>query len=189
MFNSSKTHQRYNFHNGFYHIELKLKTISQLFDERDPAPFREKDLDDDAVDYIVTSLQELPKNSKSQIAIFVPQAEQQMFKPENIQQAIHDFFIYEAELNRRKLRKILEVGIKSLVIGLCFLVLAVFVSHSITVSSQSMKGHFIKEGLTLLGWVSMWKPVNIFLYDWWPMIEVKRLNKKLTNIEVHFKYY
>ena len=32
---------------------------------------------------------------------------------------------------------------------------------------------FIKEGLILVGWVSMWKPINIFLYEWWPLIEAK----------------
>ena len=189
MFNKTETNRRYNFHNGFYHIELKLNTISQLFDERDPAPFREKDLDDDAVDYLVTSLQELPKNSQSKIVIFVPEVEKQMFKPENVEQAIHDFFIYEEELNRRKIRKTFEVGIKSLIIGLSFLALAVFASHSIKLSSTTMMDYFIKEGLTLLGWVSMWKPVNIFLYEWWPMMEVKSINKKIANIEVEFKFY
>lgn len=185
----NKTHDRYNFNNGLYHIEIKLKNINQLFDERDPAPFRDKDLDDDAVNYIVTSLQELPKNAKSKIVIFVPEAEKQMFKPENVTQAIQDFFIYEEELNRRKIRKIFEVGVKSLIIGLGFLILAVFVSHSIKLSSKTLMDHFIKEGLTLLGWVSMWKPVNIFLYEWWPMLEMKSLTKKIANIDVEFKFY
>lgn len=185
----SNSHDRYNFKDGYYHIQLKLKTINQLFDERDPAPFRDKDLDDDAVNYISTSLQELPKTSKSKLLIFIPKVEYGSFNEENIKQAIHDFFVYEEELNRRIIRKTFEIGIKSLLIGLCFLSSAVIASHMIKIPNTTMMEHFIKEGLTLLGWVSMWKPVNIFLYEWWPLKEVKSINQKISKIKVNFKYY
>jgi hypothetical protein len=42
-----------------------LTTAHQLFDERDPAPFRERDLSADAVDYIVGAAEEIPAQSKT----------------------------------------------------------------------------------------------------------------------------
>ena len=35
-------------------IELRLKELNQLFDSFDPAPFHEKDLDQDAEEFIVS---------------------------------------------------------------------------------------------------------------------------------------
>lgn len=35
-----------------------------------------------------------------------------------------------------------------------------------------ISGHSAKiahESLTLIGWVAMWRPVQIFLYGWWPL--------------------
>ena len=27
----------------------------------------------------------------------------------------------------------------------------------------------LAEGLLIIGWVGLWRPVEIFLYDWWPI--------------------
>ena len=43
-------------------IEMNLKNADYLFDRRDPAPFREKDLDEDAAKYITTSLREIDED-------------------------------------------------------------------------------------------------------------------------------
>ena len=39
-------------------IEIKIKKINQLFNSFDPSPFLEKDMDDDAFEYIVSSVSE-----------------------------------------------------------------------------------------------------------------------------------
>ena len=44
-------------------IEMHLREMSQLFDSLDHSPFREKDLDRNAEEYIVESLKELPSPS------------------------------------------------------------------------------------------------------------------------------
>jgi len=50
-------------------IELHIREISQLFDSFDPCPFQERDLDADAEDYLVGSVQELKRKPG---AIIVP---------------------------------------------------------------------------------------------------------------------
>ena len=32
----------------------------------------------------------------------------------------------------------------------------------------------VDEGLLILGWVAMWKPLELLLYDWWPGLRKKR---------------
>src|SRR5437762_879401 len=43
---------------GVHHIELNLQSIDQLFNTMDPSPFHEKDLDDDAAEFILSWAQE-----------------------------------------------------------------------------------------------------------------------------------
>jgi hypothetical protein len=30
----------------------------------------------------------------------------------------------------------------------------------------------------------MWRPLEIFLYDWWPIVGERRLHERLSRIEV-----
>jgi len=43
---------------GRSRIDIKVTQSRQLFDFRDPAPFRERDLDDEAVEYLLASARE-----------------------------------------------------------------------------------------------------------------------------------
>jgi hypothetical protein len=42
----------------------------------------------------------------------------------------------------------------------------------------------IDEGLYIVGWVAMWRPLEIFLYDWRPIWRRGRLFAKLSQIPV-----
>ena len=54
----TKKKHRYKHAEGKRWIEVRVKSSQQLFDARDPAPFRERDLDDDFVEYILSSVRE-----------------------------------------------------------------------------------------------------------------------------------
>jgi hypothetical protein len=41
-----------------------------------------------------------------------------------------------------------------------------------------------REGLIIVGWVAMWRPLEIFLYDWWPILGDKRIRERLSRMEV-----
>ena len=45
-------------------------------------------------------------------------------------------------------------------------------------------GRFFDEGLIILGWVANWRPVEIFLYDWWPIVRRGRLYRRLSRAAV-----
>ena len=41
-----------------------------------------------------------------------------------------------------------------------------------------------REGLIICGWVAMWRPIQIFLYDWWPILGDRRLFDRLSRMPV-----
>ena len=46
---------------------------------------------------------------------------------------------------------------------------------------------FHEEGLTIAGWVAMWKPLEIHLYDWWPVRRRGRTFEKLSRVPVEVR--
>jgi hypothetical protein len=46
----------------------------------------------------------------------------------------------------------------------------------------------IREGLLIGGWVAMWRPLEVFLYDWWPIRAEARLFDRLSTMPVRIEY-
>jgi hypothetical protein len=163
-------------------IVLKLKTPNQLFDERDPSPFRERDIDDDAVRYIVSSFHELPRPERATIALYV--ATMANFDAQTIRNAIRSHFEYEAELKRRELRQTFEQGFISLLIGLTFLFVCTNGGRMLPPDTGNSLQSFAHEGLFIMGWVAMWKPISTFLYEWWPIRAAQKSFLLIAELDI-----
>ena len=46
----------------------------------------------------------------------------------------------------------------------------------------------LREGLVIGGWVAMWRPLEVFLYDWWPIRAEIRLFDRLSEMPVRIEY-
>jgi hypothetical protein len=42
----------------------------------------------------------------------------------------------------------------------------------------------LRESILIGGWVAMWRPLEIFLYDWWPIRADVRLYERLSAMPV-----
>jgi hypothetical protein len=51
-------------------------------------------------------------------------------------------------------------------------------------SGPGWAANIVEEGLTICGWVAMWRPLEIYLYDWWPLLEERRRLDRLAGIRV-----
>lgn len=180
---------RYPFRDGRFCIEIQLKKIKQLFSTHDPSPFRERDLDDDAVEYIVGSLKEIKLNAPTRLSVYLPPDQIQAKTQVDIAQAIHNYFSYEDELMRKKTKALLRQGQMFLLTGLLFLSLCLYTSLTILSYSQTILAHIFGEGLNIIGWVAMWSPIEIFLYDWRPLKRMRNYYQKLKNIEIEILSY
>ena len=45
-----------------------------------------------------------------------------------------------------------------------------------------------EEGLLIGGWVAMWRPLEVFLYDWWPISAEARMFDRLAAMPVRLTY-
>ncbi len=45
----------------------------------------------------------------------------------------------------------------------------------------------IQESLIIFGWVANWKPIEIFLYEWWPIARRRNLYRRLAGAAVKLR--
>jgi hypothetical protein len=168
-------------------IEVRVERLSQLFDTLDPFPFRERDLDKDAEEYIVGWAREFPLDQPLSVVIHAPEGELKSEYANQMGPALSRYFNYRAEIICRDLNELFRIGRRSLVIGMTVLAVCVLVSRTATALLGA--GHvsrFLEESLIILGWVANWKPIEIFLYDWWPLARRRDRYRRLAvaNVEV-----
>ena len=164
-------------------ISLKLRDTNQLFNSMDPSPFIEKDLDDDAEEFIVSWAQEFPQNAPIKLRIHLDQWPADDPK-ELIRTAVHNHFAHRAKITDLEFNRLLKQGRTSLVIGLIFLAACLLLSRFLLAKETGAWAAIARESLTIGGWVAMWRPMQIYLYDWWPLLRLRRTFTKLSHMPV-----
>lgn len=172
----------YRREDGAVLIELRLSSLRQLFNTLDPAPFHEKDLDADAEFYIVDAAREFPVDQKMKLVVHVPKSELQ--GTFDLQDSIHHHFALRRDEWRRQLSQELYMGRITLLIALAFLFACLMARHFVRSLDHDMLVNVLGEGLLITGWVAMWRPIDILLYEWWPIRKRVRVAAKLAEIPV-----
>jgi hypothetical protein len=167
-------------------IELRLNNVGQLFNTMDPSPFHERDLDHDAEEFILSWAREHAKDSDLTIRVVLRQPEDAE-ATRLVRESIHHYFAYQARIARSDLIELFREGRTSLLIGLLFLATTLVLRDFIAPGPHVPD--FVREGLTICGWVGLWKPIDVLLYRWWPLQAHGRLLKRLSAcpIEVVFE--
>jgi hypothetical protein len=171
-------------------IEVRVETLSQLFNTLDPFPFSERDLDKDAEEYIVGWAQELPRDQLIRILVHLPAIELIKHDPDALAQAINRYFHYRAEVTARELNELFRFGRMALVIGMSVLALCLTAARfALRLFGEMPFGRFVQESLIIFGWVANWKPIEIVLYDWWPIVRRRNLYRRLAHATVELMPY
>jgi hypothetical protein len=169
-----------------HRIEVFVDRIEQLFNSMDPSPFHEKDLDNDAEEFIVGWAREFPRRDPVSLMVHVNQLPSHGDAQHLLETAVHNYFTYRAKLNRLEFRYLLKQGRTSLVIGLVFLSACLLTSQLLRYRAGTWP-IILREGLIIAGWVAMWRPMEIFLYEWWPLLRRGRLYEKLSRMRVEVR--
>jgi hypothetical protein len=167
-------------------IQIKLRDINQLFNTMDPSPFNEKDLDADAEEFIVNWAREFPARDSLVLTIHL-QGESAGQPVEAVEQAVRNYFSYRAGLSRMEFSRLMREGRLSLVIGVAFLCACLALGELLGRHGPATVWQTGREGLTIAGWVAMWKPLQIYLYDWWPLRRRWKIFEKMgeMKVEIH----
>ena len=100
------------------------------------------------------------------------------------EEAVRHYFRMRAQMKAREFRQLLRIGRTALLVGLVFLASCLLLAGLGSKVWTGAFGAFVREGLTIAGWVAMWRPIQIYLYDWWPLRDELRILQRLARMHV-----
>lgn len=169
-------------------IEVHVSELKRLFNAIDPSPFRERDLDPKAEEFIVGWAKDLPTDAQLALLVHLDRPAGLPEEGAALRDAVHEYFRQQAAATRRRLRQLFRRGRTSLLIGIVFLAALIGLADLIAEHVSSKVAEVVRESLLIGGWVAMWKPLEIFLYDWWPVRREARVYDRLATMPVQIRY-
>lgn len=172
-------------HGAEARIEVQVGELKQMYNVMDPAPFRERDLDPRAEAFIVDSARELPREAPLALVVRLLRQAATPAEAAALQQAVREYFAHSAVTTRTQLRRLFRTGRRALLIGLAFVAAANLVGDVVAnLVGRYNYGRFLHESIVIGAWVALWRPLEIFLYDWWPILGEARLFDRLAAMRV-----
>lgn len=165
-------------------IELRLHDSAQLFNTLDPFPFREGDIAADAEQYIVEWAQDLPKDQPIEILVHLRSPETAGKPAPDLAAALTGWFAARARAESHALRELFRDGRLAFLIGFAGLAACLALGFLLAQSFEGPFARVVQESLVIIGWVVIWRPAEMFLYDWLPHMRRKRLFQRLAEARV-----
>jgi hypothetical protein len=161
-------------------VNVHVRDLSQLFNSLDPSPFWDRDLDRDAASFIEDEFRD--KRTAVAWHLHVHTHEGQPLAGD-LQRAIKTYYGRLAGSVRRELRDHLLLGQLGLLGGVAVFLLGMG-SRELLQSTLGEVPRILDEGLIILAWIALWRPVEALAYEWVPLFRKRRLYDRLAAIRV-----
>jgi len=171
-------------HPPTHQLRLRVNDVAGLFNAIDARPLQHKHLDPEIEAFIENWARGLPRRSRIRLAVHLAQLPPQRDSDAVITSGVQHHFEAKAAHIRTELQHLLQEGRLSLLIGLAFLSACLLASQAIGQYAGHTGIEVMREGLAITGWVAMWRPMQLFLYDWWPLARRIRICKSLGRAVV-----
>ena len=167
-----------------YAIDIRLRTLDDLFNSLDPSPLVARDLDDAIEDYIVDCVPDAPREAPLLLTLHLPAAALAGTDTATVEESIVNYFSFLSDRQDRQLRLFMRESRRDALVGLMFLIACIAGSQTFKAFVPGVAGALLSEGLIIIGWVANWRPVSAFLYDWRPAREKARIYARLASLRV-----
>jgi len=177
---------RYDAHsNRRLAIDVSVGKIAELFEDFDSAAsYVKKDLDQDFVDYLIESVQEIGSYNFV-IRINLPTHTQEKNR-KRVRKSIKSYFRYLELLERRKLKKTLWKSFLLFCLGMFLLAISMTLKGKMGYLSSVLQ-ELLVEGLTVAAWVALWSAFGRLIFELGSIISDIRIYRRIASREVVFK--
>jgi hypothetical protein len=171
-----------------HEITLRLDHLSQLITSPSGDPFSDEPLLVSGMDWILDELSthELGRRARTRATIVLSKGSLDPRLATRVRGAVKRYCQSQILHNQHALVALRWQGVKALQMGIVFLagclLLSTFLSGTALVSG--FLGTFLSNGLEIAGWVSLWHPIEIFLYEWWPYWRENQLYTSVMNMQI-----
>ena len=146
-------------------IILKLENVDKILIAPREVFYGKRMLNHNAEEFLIEEAEKHPSRSAIYLKVYLPP--DALNRAQEIEAAVHQHFTYRKNKSLRQLNRTLQFGWTSLLIAIVFLSLLVF--FTLLVIRRIPEGGLsiiFREILIILGWVALWRPADLLLYEW-----------------------
>jgi len=163
-------------------IFFKIEKAEHLFYESVIPLSCKRLLHPDVEEFIIQEAETLQPNPELEIKIEI--LEKTSLSAKEITSIIHRHFENKCESEKRNISNALKLGSKSLLIAFIFLVIMFLLTKILlNIVPENSLLITVKELFIILGWVALWRPAEVLLYEWRPF----KRNANLFGMLAHCK--
>lgn len=167
-------------------IQMRISSLAQLFDALDPAPLRERALDRNAESYILRRAGMHRPTELVRLSVHLP--ESLRAGAADATDAIHEHFRRAHAQGERNFRRRLRIGGFALAVASGVLAGSLGLRSLLSTFEERALVQGLREGLLILGWVAMWRPVEILLFEHWESHLDHAILERLGSIPIEFVF-
>jgi hypothetical protein len=162
-------------------VSIHVRNVAQMFNSLDPSPFWDRDLDREAAEFIEEEFSE--KLSAHTWHLHV-HAQDGVALAADLQAAVEHYYERLANSARYRLRDEMRVGQVALLGGLAIFLLSMTIRGVLAGVLRGGAPRMLDEGLIIIAWLALWRPVESLVYGWVPLYRRRRLYERLAAIRV-----
>ena len=170
-------------------LSIELGSLEELFTapEFNPLGGRAEELP--GLERLANQLRPLPI-APVRTCIVLPASERAPDLEQRCRAALRDVLDRRIERNRNDASSLRVEGRATLWRGLLFLALCLLGSSLLGTTGMLPRylEHYIDEGLIIAGWVALWYPLDVLLYQRWPLRRELRLYENLRDMRLEFRF-
>ena len=157
-----------------------MRDLGQMFNSFDPSPFWDRDLDRDAADFIEDEFSDKRSADRWHLHVY---AYGGTASAADLQAAIERYYERLAASTRLQLREQMRVGEIALLAGVAVFSICISL-RGILQSTLHGLPRGLDEGLIVLAWIALWRPIEVLAYGWVPLFRKRRLYGRLARVQV-----
>jgi hypothetical protein len=166
---------------GSTSVSIHVRDLAQMFNSLDPSPFWDRDLDRDAAEFIEDEFSDRRWAARWQL--HVRAAHTGDATAADVQAAIERYYERLAVSTRLNIREQMRVGEIALLAGIAVFSICTSL-RGILQQLLHVLPRALDEGLIILAWVALWRPIEGLGYGWVPLYRKRRLYQRLARIQV-----
>jgi len=169
-------------------VEIGVSDTAQLFDRFDQSSPAGRHLDS-KIDQLIVHLAEERPSASYVLSVRIRELTPSPTDARALATVIREHFDHRAHEASAKFGFLVSNGRRDLVVGFLFLFICGTIGLVAGKVLPTNVGGLVQEGFVIIGWVALWSPVDLFLYELRPLRRERDLLRALRNMEVRFEVH
>jgi hypothetical protein len=146
-------------------IILNLENVDQVLITPVEAVYGNRRLNHNAEEFLIEESEKHSYRTAIYLRVYLPR--DALNRAREIEAAVHQHFTYRKNKSLKQLNRTLQFGWRSLLVAIVFLsLLVLFTLLVIRRIPEGGLSIIFREILIILGWVALWRPADLLLYEW-----------------------